>query len=190
MKSSWIWVSGQRICFKMWICVLHQTYLTSESDSGLQEQIKSGDEGEAVITSRLHDTRRALFGVEETIRASQQSPLPRLLPCTHYNALKNIPRQSLSLYSKSRPPCILQIAAITLDLQLFLSLFPARSMPFFHHRCVIQCLSEQEWVIKRAKTWYTFTLMHYIPCKWAVSSLMHPWLFLGDVAHSSFPLLP
>lgn len=188
MKSSWIWVSGQRICFK--ICVLHQTYLTSESDSGLQEQIKSGDEGEAVITSGLHDTRRALFGVEETTRALQQSPLPRLLPCTHYNALKNIPRQSLSLYSKPRPPCILQFAAIMLDLKLFLSLFPARSMPFFHHRCAIQCLSEQEWVFKRAKTWYTFTLMHYIPCKWAVSSLMYPWLFLGDVAHSSFPLLP
>lgn len=183
MKSSWIWVSGQRICFKM--CVLHQTYLTSESDSGLQEQIKSGDEGEAVITSGLHDTRRALFGVEETTRALQQSPLPRLLPCTHYNALKNIPRQSLSLYSKAEG-----LAAIMLDLQLFLSLFLARSMPFFHHRCAIQRLSEQEWVFKRAKTWYTFTLMHYIPCKWAVSSLMYPWLFLGDVAHSSFPLLP
>lgn len=183
MKSSWIWVSGQRICFKM--CVLHQTYLTSESDSGLQEQIKSGDEGEAVITSGLHDTRRALFGVEETTRALQQSPLPRLLPCTHYNALKNIPRQSLSLYSKAEG-----LAAIMLDLQLFLSLFPARSMPFFHHRCAIQRLSEQEWVFKRAKTWYTFTLMHYIPCKWAVSSLMYPWLFLGDIAHSSFPLLP
>lgn len=130
-------MSGQRICFKM--CVLHQTYLTSESDSGLQEQIKSGDEGEAVITSELHDTRRALFGVEETTRALQQSPLPRLLPCTHYNALKNIPRQSLSLYSKAEG-----LAAIMLDLQLFLSLFPARSMPFFHHRCAIQRLSEQE----------------------------------------------
>lgn len=130
-------MSGQRICFKM--CVLHQTYLTSESDSGLQEQIKSGDEGEAVITSGLHDTRRALFGVEETTRALQQSPLPRLLPCTHYNALKNIPRQSLSLYSKAEG-----LAAIMLDLQLFLSLFPARSMPFFHHRCAIQRLSEQE----------------------------------------------
>lgn len=117
-------MSGQRICFKM--CVLHQTYLTSESDSGLQEQIKSGDEGEAVITSGLHDTRRALFGVEETTRALQQSPLPRLLPCTHYNALKNIPRQSLSLYSKAEG-----LGAIMLDLQLFLSLFPARSMPFF-----------------------------------------------------------
>lgn len=130
-------MSGQRICFKM--CVLHQTYLTSESDSGLQEQIKSGDEGEAVITSGLHDTRRALFGVEETTRALQQSPLPRLLPCTHYNVLKNIPRQSLSLYSKAEG-----LAAIMLDLQLFLSLFPARSMPFFHHRCAIQRLSEQE----------------------------------------------
>lgn len=130
-------MSGQRICFKM--CVLHQTYLTSESDSGLQEQIKSGDEGEAVITSGLHDTRRALFGVEETTRALQQSPLPRLLPCTRYNALKNIPRQSLSLYSKAEG-----LAAIMLDLQLFLSLFPARSMPFFHHRCAIQRLSEQE----------------------------------------------
>lgn len=130
-------MSGQRICFKM--CVLHQTYLTSESDSGLQEQIKSGDEGEAVITSGLHDTRRALFGVEETTRALQQSPLPRLLPCTHYNALKNIPRQSLSLYSKAEG-----LAAIMLDLQLFLSLFPARSVPFFHHRCAIQRLSEQE----------------------------------------------
>lgn len=79
------------------------------------------------LQTSLHLPR--LKGFMETVRATPHSPLTRLLPCTHYNAMKTKLRHGSSLRPNSRPPGISQSAVMMSDLQLSVSLFPAHSMP-------------------------------------------------------------
>ncbi len=135
IKSFCLWASGHYTLSKMWICILLSDLANFRviilwSIAGAERQTKlnfrSRSTGHNLQTS-LHLLR--LKGFMETIRATPHSPLPRLLPCTHYNAMKTILRHGSGLQPHSRPPGISQSAVMMSDLQLFVSLFPAHSMP-------------------------------------------------------------
>lgn len=98
----------------MWVCILLSDFANlrvirlwsiARAERQTKLSFRRRSAGHNLQTS-LHLLR--LKGFMETVRATPHSPLPRLLPCTHYNAMKTILRHGSGLQPHSRPPGISQ----------------------------------------------------------------------------------